>query len=112
LFFKYPESPVVNVLGLNKVEVLAEKIRALSSRTKGRDLYDVWFLLKNGVTPDRELFARKMSIMNREPVVDLSVSEKDFVNDLRILLSRPPGYLSVRDHVRTELLRNGFALRE
>ena len=44
MFFEYPEIRVLNVLGLRKKELMAEKLRALSTRRKARDLYDVWFL--------------------------------------------------------------------
>ncbi|MEA1994528.1 MAG: nucleotidyl transferase AbiEii/AbiGii toxin family protein, partial [Euryarchaeota archaeon] len=63
LFFEYPETRVVNVLSLQKEEVLAEKLRALSMREKGRDLYDVWFLLRQDVTANDELFSQKMAIV-------------------------------------------------
>ena len=40
-------------------ELLAEKTAAALTRGKGRDLYDVWFLLSAGITLDRKLLARK-----------------------------------------------------
>ena len=42
-------------------ELLAEKIHATFSRTVARDLYDLWFLLKNGVNTDMSLLERKFS---------------------------------------------------
>jgi predicted nucleotidyltransferase component of viral defense system len=110
LFFKYPESPVINVLGLAKNGVLAEKLRALSTRSKGRDLYDVWFLLKQGVGPDRDIFKRKMAVMDRDAIVQINISEREYNDDLKILLMRPPLYSKVLEEVRSIMKRNGWDL--
>lgn len=45
---------------LSAEEILAEKIRALLTRTKGRDLFDLWFLLKKGVVVDFSLAEKKL----------------------------------------------------
>ncbi len=107
LFFEYPETRVVNVLGLQKEEVLAEKLRALSTRGKGRDLYDVWFLLKQGVEVNRKLFERKMEVMGRPPEITLSVPESEWRRDLRVLLPRPPEYSEVVEEVVNALQKSG-----
>ena len=39
---------------------MAEKIRALLERAKGRDVFDLWFLLSKKVAMDRELVAKKI----------------------------------------------------
>jgi predicted nucleotidyltransferase component of viral defense system len=41
-------------------ELLAEKVRAVMTRDKPRDVYDVWFLLSNGVELDRGLVEKKL----------------------------------------------------
>jgi len=41
-------------------ELLAEKVRAVMTRDKPRDVYDVWFLLSNGVKLDKGLVERKL----------------------------------------------------
>ncbi|MBM4249180.1 MAG: nucleotidyl transferase AbiEii/AbiGii toxin family protein [Euryarchaeota archaeon] len=59
-------NPVFKELGsfelrvLRVDELLAEKIRAVMTRNRPRDVYDVWFLLKNGVMLDRGLVERKL----------------------------------------------------
>ena len=50
-------------------EVLAEKLRAILTRSKGRDLFDTWFLLAKGVKIDWDLVGRKMAYY---PEVDWS----------------------------------------
>jgi len=99
LFFEYPEARVVNVLGLRKEEMLAEKLRALSTRGKGRDLYDVWFLLRQGVKLDARLFERKMEVVGRAAEISVSVTESEWARDLRVLLPRPPRYSEVVEEV-------------
>ncbi|MCX6771840.1 MAG: nucleotidyl transferase AbiEii/AbiGii toxin family protein [Candidatus Micrarchaeota archaeon] len=54
------------VLTLQVEEILAEKIQAAFSRTVARDLYDIWFLLKNGVKADGVLICRKFSYYREE----------------------------------------------
>ena len=44
----YPEtSRTFLVQTMHEKELLAEKITALLTRGKGRDLFDVWFLIKS-----------------------------------------------------------------
>lgn len=108
LFFDYPETRVVNVLGLRKEEAFAEKLRALSTRIRGRDLYDVWFLMKLGVDIQRSIFERKMDVLNQEPVVNIRISEKEWIRDLRVLLVNPPEYQKVLSDVVGKLSLEGF----
>jgi predicted nucleotidyltransferase component of viral defense system len=107
LFFEYPEARVVNVLGLQKEEILAEKLRALATRGKGRDLYDVWFLLKQGVEMDIGLFRRKMEVVGRPPRVSVAVSKSEWERDLRVLLPRPPEHSQVVAEVVENLRSKG-----
>ena len=41
-------------------EILAEKIRALLTRDKGRDIYDLWFLLSKNIAIDKKLVVEKL----------------------------------------------------
>lgn len=41
-------------------EILAEKVRAFLLRAKGRDLFDLWFLLEKGIKWDQSLIEQKM----------------------------------------------------
>lgn len=54
----YPDVPSFSILVMQEPEILAEKIRAVMTRTKARDVYDIWFLLGKGVEFD-EILARK-----------------------------------------------------
>lgn len=45
---------------LSPEEILAEKVRALLIRGKGRDVFDLWFLLETGIQPEREVIETKL----------------------------------------------------
>lgn len=51
---------------MKKEEILAEKIRALIIRSRARDLYDIYFLLKKGVKFDEDIINRNLSYYKRE----------------------------------------------
>jgi predicted nucleotidyltransferase component of viral defense system len=51
-------------------ELLAEKVRAVMTRDKPRDVYDVWFLLSNGVKLDEGLVENKLKAYDSRFSVD------------------------------------------
>ncbi|HLE49520.1 MAG TPA: nucleotidyl transferase AbiEii/AbiGii toxin family protein [Patescibacteria group bacterium] len=75
---------------LSAKEILAEKIRAILIRKKGRDIYDLWYLLSQGVVVDKQLVLEKLKYYKKDKA-DLEglrgrvaeFSERDFVQDLR-----------------------------
>jgi len=54
--------PIITHLSVQ--EILAEKIRALLTRAKGRDIFDLWFLLEKGINIDRRLAIKKLKETN------------------------------------------------
>ncbi|MFA5333635.1 MAG: nucleotidyl transferase AbiEii/AbiGii toxin family protein [Candidatus Nanoarchaeia archaeon] len=54
------EIPSFEVYVMKKEEIFAEKIRAIISRNKARDLYDLYFLLSIGVKCEQELIQKKL----------------------------------------------------
>ncbi|MEA2054367.1 MAG: nucleotidyl transferase AbiEii/AbiGii toxin family protein [Candidatus Thermoplasmatota archaeon] len=83
---EYPETKeyfLVKVM--NEEEMMVEKVISLMERGKGRDLYDVWFLLKKGVKLDRELFRRKASSKAKWSNLP---SESEYKRDLEKLTGR------------------------
>lgn len=65
----FPVSPNPIVRHMDWNEILAEKIRALMIRGKGRDIFDVWFLMSKGVLPDWKLINIKMKLYQKEITV-------------------------------------------
>ena len=110
LFFEYPETRVVNVLGLNKKELLAEKLRALSTREKARDLYDCWYLVNQSTGLDLELFREKMRAIEADEEIKISVTEDSWKKDLEIFLENPPKYELVRTQLLSKLEEERFQI--
>lgn len=69
-------------------EMIAEKVRALLHRQKGRDLYDLWFLLSMQAEFDKNLINQKLAYYSEaysQPVLIEKIKrfpKKDFVADL------------------------------
>jgi len=101
---QFPLSPYPRVSHLAVEEMMAEKIRAIATRVRGRDVFDLWFLLSKKVSIDWEIVGRKMEIydetvnaeklfglIERTPVDEirndlkrfLPVSHRAMVGDLR-----------------------------
>ncbi len=81
---------------LSKEELYAEKIRAMMTREKGRDLYDLWYLSTLGVRPDAAMVQKKLAYygMKREDADAIvsrcsTFSEADFIRDLRPFVPMP-----------------------
>ncbi|MEA2075390.1 MAG: nucleotidyl transferase AbiEii/AbiGii toxin family protein [Euryarchaeota archaeon] len=53
------------VVLMNKDEILAEKVRAILTRNRARDVYDLWFLLKKEARFDLNLINEKLKYYNR-----------------------------------------------
>lgn len=66
--------PVVSHLSAE--EILAEKIRAVLERGKGRDYFDLWFLLEKGIKIEESLVKRKLK------QVDKDFSHQDLVRKI------------------------------
>ncbi len=86
----YPVSFSSYVWHLSKEEVLAEKIRAIMTRRKGRDLYDLWYLLSTGTRPIDDHVKEKLNYykLNDLTPKDIlkrvsSYPKEEFVVDLR-----------------------------
>lgn len=56
----FPISPYPIVTHLSVEEIMAEKIRALVKRAKGRDIFDLWFLMSKEVPLKWEMVEKKM----------------------------------------------------
>ncbi|HEX9722250.1 MAG TPA: nucleotidyl transferase AbiEii/AbiGii toxin family protein [Candidatus Paceibacterota bacterium] len=73
----FPVAPQPIIKHLDWPEVLAEKIRAFLTRPKdhkrGRDIYDLWFLLSKGVDLDWKMVNRKTSMY------DIKTSSEDLL---------------------------------
>ncbi len=88
----FPIAPFPLVRHLIDKEILAEKIRAFLIRGKGRDVFDLWFLLSKKVEIDWYLVNLKMSYYNRKTdlkkIIDLigKMSDQEIQKDLNKFL--------------------------
>jgi predicted nucleotidyltransferase component of viral defense system len=95
---EYPETKgrfTVKIMDMN--EILCEKVIALFQRHKGRDLYDIWFLLKSGVILDKKLLKKKLK--NIRPDKKNFTTESEYVRDLKYLVPRIIPYAQVKKEV-------------
>ena len=97
---EYPET-TENFLALvmDYQEILVEKIIALVNRRKGRDLYDVWFMIQTGVALDKSLLQQKAK---KEKVkLDLTniCSRQEYERDMSKLTNRMIPYEQVHKDI-------------
>jgi len=79
------------VIALTPEHLMAEKVRALLVRKKPRDVYDLWFLSRQGVRLSPEVVSAKLALYDLKLSSDtlteaFEQSHKDWDRDLRPLL--------------------------
>lgn len=86
----YPVIFTSFIYHLSREEIYAEKIRALLTRQKGRDLFDLWFLSSQGVLINNDLVKEKLKYYKRIDFTNKEIlniienfSEKEFETDMR-----------------------------
>lgn len=90
------EIPLFQVVVMSEQEILAEKIRAIMTRNKARDLYDVYYLLKKGTKVNKDLINKKIEDKHKFSITKLkkSILEKKIIYDteLKPLLKQFPSF--------------------
>jgi len=82
------------IIFMDPEEILAEKTRAILTRKKGRDLFDIWFLTHQGYKLNSEFMEQKLSLYKEkyQPKKILGViknwNEKTLFNDINRFLSK------------------------
>ncbi len=90
-------------------ELLVEKIITLLSRSKGRDLYDVWFLLESGMTVPSKLFERKLEKLSEEYGLkdnfswDSYPTKEEYTGDMERLVPNLVPYSQVKAEVKSKI---------
>jgi len=106
LISTFPEIPSFELSVLDIEEIAAEKIRCIITREKPRDIYDLWFLSKKGITLDVSLINKKLKIykltFNQIRFMEkVNEKQKMWKRDLQDLII---GNLPEFDDVVTELV--------
>lgn len=84
--------------------LFAEKVRALLIRGKARDVYDLWFLVEQGLHPNLELINVKLALYKtrfdltrfQQQIESLS---KSWLRDLQPLLAQVPEFAMARERL-------------
>ncbi len=103
------EIPEFDVFVMQEKEILAEKVRAILTRGKARDIYDLWFLLRKGVDFDSELVRKKLEYYGmrwdeKEFERSIEIKSNIWESELRPLLRNIPGFESVKKEL-VQILR-------
>ena len=105
----YTEITPYTVYYMDASEIMAEKVRALITRTKARDLYDLYFLIMKNVETDIETIRSKLSVYNiklkRSDIPKVIENyKKIWTPELKALVSGSiPDYEEVSSIVRKKL---------
>lgn len=102
------ELPSFDVFVMQEKEILAEKIRAIFTRAKARDVYDLWFLVRKGVNIDERLVNEKLKYYSmrfdkNELVNHIKKSEAIWKTELGPLVGFVPDFKTSLDEIKESL---------
>ncbi len=106
------EIPVFDIEVMQEKEMLAEKIRAIVTRNKARDVYDAHFLLKKGTEFDASLANDKLKYYNKkwnaeEFEIKVHAKKSIWESELRPLIGNIPRFNEVSEYVIKNICKNG-----
>jgi len=106
----YPDIPAFFIIIMQEKEILAEKIRAILTRAKARDIYDLWFLLKKGVTLDLSLVRKKLEYYNIEWdkeifINNLNIRSEVWKSELKPTLKTLPEFSEVKKFIQEKIAK-------
>lgn len=105
----YKDIPSFSVAVMQDEEILAEKIRAILTRDKARDIYDLWFLLKKGVKFNEKLANKKLKKYKLSYDKDKLLSrfnqlKSSWQADLQnLIIGELPEFKEVISYIKTKL---------
>lgn len=97
------ELPPFEVIVMAKEEILAEKVRAIMTRTKARDVYDLWFLLQD-TKVDISLIQEKLMLVEKkynftEFQKHLHLKKDIWESELTFLVAKVPSFVEVKKFI-------------
>jgi predicted nucleotidyltransferase component of viral defense system len=98
------EIPSFDVLVMDEKEILAEKIRAIMTRDKARDVYDLWFLIDKGITFNKDFAQKKLDFYNEKFSINdfkkcLDLKKSLWEKELEPLIGNVPEFKEVRKKI-------------
>jgi len=112
----FPVSPQPVIRHLGWQEILSEKIRAFMLRAKGRDIYDLWYLLSKGIDVNWKMVNKKLEFYEKtvsfQDICDKvsKFDDKRIKDDLQKFLPAYDRNLVV--HLKELLLKQLFSREE
>ncbi len=96
----YKELPEYTIIVMSKEEIVAEKIRAIITREKPRDVFDIWYLLKAGTNIRFDWVREKMSyykmdFSKEQFFKELAEFRKNWEKELKPLMKEVPDFEEV-----------------
>ncbi|MBI5347126.1 MAG: nucleotidyl transferase AbiEii/AbiGii toxin family protein [Candidatus Aenigmarchaeota archaeon] len=93
----YSDIPRFSLIVMQENEIVAEKIRAVFSRNKARDVYDLWFLLNKGVAADENIIGKKLEYYSQKwglHEFEKSIEAKRSIwkKELGLIMKNVPGF--------------------
>ncbi|MCD6403109.1 MAG: nucleotidyl transferase AbiEii/AbiGii toxin family protein [Candidatus Aenigmarchaeota archaeon] len=100
----YPDIRPYLLLVMRLEEILAEKVRAICWRSRSRDVYDLWFLLRRGVKCDLKLVNEKLKYYNlkfqKESFIQkIEETKKNWKSELERIVSFVPDFEKVKNEI-------------
>lgn len=91
------EIPSFDIIVMQEMKIASEKIRAITTRNKARDLYDLAFLIDKGVSIDTHLVKNKLKYYKEEWnkklfIKKLDEKEKIWISELQPLIDKVPKF--------------------
>ncbi|MEW5936625.1 MAG: nucleotidyl transferase AbiEii/AbiGii toxin family protein [Candidatus Thermoplasmatota archaeon] len=96
----YEDMPFYSLPTMDLEEILAEKVRGLLTRDRARDAYDLYYLVKKGVSVRRDIIEKKLEYYGlsfdiAEVVRSISGKRKVWVSELKPLITHLPNFEEV-----------------
>lgn len=107
----YPDVLPFSVLMMDPEELLAEKVRAVMTREKARDIYDLWFLMRKGWKTEPVFVEKKLSYYRKDfdmPEFKEAVERKRglWKSELKpIIFGKLPDFEAVKNEVLESAIR-------
>ncbi len=104
----YEDLPPYTFLIMDPVEILAEKLRALVTRNRARDLYDIHFLLKKNTSIDWDIIDAKMQYyektVNTKDIIDaIEEKEKLWKREMSQLVPAAGDFKDIKDYTLNKI---------
>lgn len=108
LFSQYPDIPSFRLKSMALREIMSEKVRAMLTRKKARDAYDVWYLLNKGVALDKKLIQKKLDMYDlelNESLTNKALKEIEVIwnKELRALMTTLPDFKNVAKDIKKKM---------